>query len=46
MNEGKEVLPSSLFIIDGEHLKADKDFFPFSWSVNGKGEAIASPSLH
>ncbi len=46
MNEGKEVLSSSLFIIDGEHLKVDKDFFPFSWSVNGKGEAIASPSLH
>ncbi len=46
MNEGKEVLPSSLFIVDGEHLKVDKDFFPFSWSVNGKGEAVASPSLH
>ncbi len=46
MNEGKEVLSSSFFIIDGEHLKVDKDFFPFSWSKNGNGEAMASPSLH
>lgn len=46
INEGKQVLTSSFFIIDGEHLKVDKDFFPFSWSVSGKGEAMASPSLH
>lgn len=46
INEGKEVLPSSFFIIDGEHLNVDKDFFPFSWSMNGNGEAMASPSLH
>jgi hypothetical protein len=46
INEGKQVLGSSFFIIDGEHLKAEKDFFPFSWSINGTGEAVASPSLH
>jgi len=46
INEGKEILSSSFLIIDGEHLKVDKDFFPFSWSVDGKGEAVASPSLH
>jgi aminopeptidase YwaD len=46
VNEGKQVLPSSFFIIDGEHLKGEKDFFPFSWSVNGGTEAVASPSLH
>lgn len=45
VNEGKQVLASSFFIIDGEHLKLDKDFFPFSWSVNGTGEAMASPTL-
>lgn len=46
INEGRQILPTSYFIIDGEHLKAEKDFFPFSWSVNGNIEAVASPSLH
>ena len=46
INEGKQILPSSFFIINDEHLKVDKDFFPFSWSANGKTEAMASPSLH
>lgn len=46
INEGKQILPSSFFIINDEHLKIDKDFFPFSWSANGKAEAMASPSLH
>ncbi|QNA44637.1 M28 family peptidase [Lacibacter sediminis] len=46
INEGKQILPSTFFIIDGEHLKVDKDFFPFSWSANGSIEAMASPSLH
>lgn len=46
INEGKEILPSTFFIIDGEHLKAEKDFFPFSWSSNGTAQFIASPTLH
>ena len=46
INEGKQVLPSTFFIINEEHLKVDKDFFPFSWSANGSAEAMASPSLH
>jgi hypothetical protein len=46
INEGRQVLPSSFFIVNEEHLKIDKDFFPFSWSANGTAEAMASPSLH
>ncbi|TWI83006.1 PDZ domain-containing protein [Lacibacter cauensis] len=46
VNEGKQVLPSSFFIIDGEHLKAEIDFFPLAWSANGSMEAVAAASLH
>ncbi len=45
VNEGKQVLQSTFIIIDGGHLKADRDFFPFSWSADGSGEALVSPSL-
>ncbi len=46
INEGKQILSSTFFIIDGEHLKTEKDFFPFSWSANGSFEAMAAASLH
>ena len=46
INEGKQVMPSSFFIIDGEHLKFEKDYFPFSWSKNGAIEAVAAAALH
>lgn len=46
INEGKQVLASSFFIIDGEHLKVEKDFFPFSWSKNGSFETVAAAALH
>nr|WP_294903489.1 M20/M25/M40 family metallo-hydrolase [uncultured Lacibacter sp.] len=46
VNEGKQILSSTFFIIDGEHLKVDKDFFPFSWSANGSLEAMAAAGLH
>ena len=46
VNEGRQILSSTFFIIDGEHLKLEKDFFPFSWSADGGGEAVASPTLH
>ncbi|MFT3846141.1 MAG: M28 family peptidase [Lacibacter sp.] len=46
INEGKQVLPSSFFILDEEHLKEGKDYFPFSWSINGGTEAVASPNLN
>jgi aminopeptidase YwaD len=46
INEGKQVLASTFFIFNDEHLKIDKDFFPFSWSANGKVETLAAASLH
>ncbi len=46
INEGKQVLASSFFIIDGEHLKQEKDYFPFSWSKNGTLETVAAAALH
>ncbi len=46
INEGKQVSASSFFIIDGEHLKVEKDFFPFSWSKNGSFETVAAAALH
>ncbi len=46
INEGKQVLASTFFIFNDEHLKIEKDFFPFSWSANGKVEALAAASLH
>ena len=45
VNEGKQILASTILIMDGEHLKQGKDFFPLAWSINGSVEAIASPSL-
>ncbi|MFY7840148.1 MAG: M20/M25/M40 family metallo-hydrolase [Lacibacter sp.] len=46
VNEGKQILPSSFFIIDGEHLKVQTDFFPLAWSANGSVETVAAASLH
>jgi hypothetical protein len=45
VNEGKQILSSTILIMDGEHFKLEKDFFPLAWSGNGSVEAIASPSL-
>ncbi len=45
VNEGKQVLASTLLIMDGEHFKVEKDFFPLAWSANGSVESIASPGL-
>ena len=46
VNEGKQLLPSSFFIMDGEHLNPEKDFFALAWSANGSVEAVAAASLH
>ncbi|WP_164972693.1 M28 family peptidase [Lacibacter luteus] len=46
VNEGKQIQPSTFFIIDGEHLKVQTDFFPLAWSVNGTIETVAAASLH
>lgn len=45
VNEGKQILSSTLLILDGEHFTVEKDFFPLAWSTNGSVEAIASPGL-
>lgn len=45
VNEGKQILPSTFLIMDGEHFKAEKDFFPLAWSANSSLETIASPGL-
>lgn len=45
INEGRQVLPGSVLILDGEHFKTERDYFPFAWSKNGSVEAVASPSL-
>ena len=45
VNEGKQILPSTFLIMDGEHFKAEKDFFPMAWSANASLEAVASPGL-
>jgi hypothetical protein len=45
VNEGKEIAAAALLIMDGEHLTAGSDFFPFPWSVNQSVESIASPSI-
>ena len=45
INEGKQILPSTHFIINGEDLSVGKDFFPFIFSGQGTKEAFASPVL-
>lgn len=45
VNEGKQILSSTFLIMDGEHFKAEKDFFPLAWSANASLEAVASPGL-
>ena len=45
VNEGKQIKPSTILILDEEHFKLDKDFFPLAWSANASLEAVASPSL-
>jgi aminopeptidase YwaD len=45
VNEGKQILSSTILILDGEHMKQGRDFFPLAWSNNGSIEAVASPSL-
>ncbi len=45
VNEGKQINASTFLILDEEHFKLDKDFFPLAWSANASLEAVASPSL-
>src|SRR4030095_901932 len=45
INDGKEVKPSSHFIINGTELKLNKEYFPFAFSSNGSVEAVPSIAL-
>lgn len=45
VNEGKQILSSTFLIMDGEHFKAENDFFPLAWSANASLETVASPGL-
>ncbi|HET7116897.1 MAG TPA: M20/M25/M40 family metallo-hydrolase [Hanamia sp.] len=45
INEGKQILPATHLMINGESLEAGKDFFPFIFSSNGSIKADASPAF-
>ena len=45
INDGKEVKSASHFIINGNDLKLDKDYFPLAYSANGRLEALPAISL-
>ncbi len=45
INEGKEVLPSTHFIINGTPLSLNEEYFPFIFSAVGSLKANASPAL-
>ena len=45
INEGKQVLPVTHLIINGETLESGNDFFPFIFSSDGTIKADASPAF-
>ncbi|HZW64744.1 MAG TPA: M20/M25/M40 family metallo-hydrolase, partial [Hanamia sp.] len=45
INEGKEILPATHFIINDTSLKSGKDFFPLIVSGNGKAGGDVSPAF-
>ncbi len=45
INEGKQILPATHLIINGNDLVSEKDFFPFIFSGDGSIDAYASPAL-
>ncbi len=45
MNEGKEILPATHFIMNDSSLSLRKDFFPLLFSANGSVEAVTSPAF-
>lgn len=45
VNEGRQVLPSSLLMINGELLQLHKDYFPMPWSPDASDEHVVSPAL-
>lgn len=45
INEGKQILPATHLMINGNSLETGKDFFPFIFSSNGSIKADASPAF-
>ncbi|HEX6181172.1 MAG TPA: M28 family peptidase, partial [Chitinophagaceae bacterium] len=45
INDGKEVKPTSHFIINGHDLKLNREYFPLAFSGNGSLEALPAISL-
>ena len=45
INEGKQILPATHFMINGDSLDNKKDFFPFIFSSDGIVKAEASPAF-
>ena len=45
INEGKQILPATHLIINGDSLDFNKDFFPFIFSSDGTVKAEASPAF-
>lgn len=45
VNEGKEILPPTSLIINGDSLEINSEFFPFTFSANGEVKSFASPAI-
>lgn len=45
VNEGKQINPATLLVIDGKSLEVNKDFFPLVYSANASVEAMPSIAL-
>jgi hypothetical protein len=45
INEGKEILPSTRFIINDTTLQTGKDYFPLIFSGNGTAKGEVSPAF-
>lgn len=43
--DGRQIDPETFFIINGNHLKVGKEFFPFPFSANGSLESMPSVAL-
>lgn len=45
IDEGKEILPASHFMINNEELRVSTDFFPFLFGADGSVQAFAVPAF-
>lgn len=45
VNEGRQIDPATLLLINGNKLILEKDFFPFSFSANAKTETTGAIAL-